>query len=305
MVAVRRWMNGPLRDELLPRVARGEICFCLGYSEPDAGSDLASIQTRAVRDGTEWVVTGQKMYTTGAQHCDYCFLAARTDPEAPKHKGLTMFLVPLNAPGIEIRAVKTLGGERTNTVFYDDVRVHDDYRLGPEGQGWAVIQGPLNAEHRMSDGGPQPVEEEQAEAGAGTGVDASGHIVAVFEPADRAAVDWAHTPDPDGHRPIDDPVVRQRLAEIELGLVVTRLTPGPHGRVVAADTFVRSTAELLDMLGPLALLSHGEPLSIADGWIEYAHRFAQACAIYGGTTEIFRNLLAEHFLQLPRNRKAH
>jgi alkylation response protein AidB-like acyl-CoA dehydrogenase len=295
-------MSGRRRDDLLRAAARGEVCFCLGYSEPEAGSDLASIRTRAVRDGNEWIITGQKMFTTGAQNCDYSFLVARTNPDVAKHKGLTMFLVPLDSPGVEIREVKTLGGERTNMVYYDDVRVHDDYRLGPEGEGWTVIHGPLNAEHRMSESGPQPVEEEPGEAGMGGAVDLSGHILRVHEPAVRSAVQWATTSTPDGRRPIDDPLVRQRLAEAELGLVVSRLTPGPQGRIVSAEAIVRNTADLVDLIGADALVSHGEATSVADGWIEYAHRFAQGTAIYGGTTEVFRNLIAERFLGLPRGR---
>ena len=303
MPAVRRWMVGPQRDEILRRAAAGEIAFCLGYTEPEAGSDLAAVRTRAIEDGDEWVINGQKMFTTGAHVSDYCFLLARTDPDVPKHKGLTMFLVPLDAPGVEIRGMQTLGGERTNMVFYDEVRVSDDFRLGPPGSGWAVVHGPLNEEHRMASDGPRPVEEEPGEAGAGAGADMSSYILAVHEPAVRAAVQWARTPGPDGRRPIDDPRVRDRLADIELGVVVSRLTPGPQGRVLSADTMIRNSAELVDLLGPAALITRGHPSSAGAGWIEYAHRFAQACAIYGGTTEVIRNLIAERFLGLGRGRR--
>ena len=127
---------------------------------------------------------------------------------------------------MEIREVKTLGGERTNMVFYDDVLVDDDHRMGPEGQGWMVLHGPLNAEHRISEHGPQPVEEE-GEAGMGGAVDLSGHILRVYEPALRAAVEWARMRGLDGRRPLDDPLVRVRLAEVELGVVVSKVTPGP------------------------------------------------------------------------------
>jgi alkylation response protein AidB-like acyl-CoA dehydrogenase len=302
MPAVRRWMTGPPRDGILRRAAAGEVAFCLGYTEPDAGSDLAAVRTRAIRDGDEWVIDGQKMFTTGAHLCDYCFLLARTDPDAPRHKGLTMFLVPLDTPGIEIRGMQTLGGERTNMVFYDGVRVPDDYRLGDPGQGWAVLHGPLNEEHRMSQTGPRPVEEEPGEAGTGSSADMSAYILRVHEPALRDAVRWARTPGPDGRRPIDDPRVRERLADVELAVVVSRLTPGPHGRVYAADALIRSSRELVDLLGPCALVPRGHPSAVGDGWVEYAHRFAQACAIYGGTTEVIRNLIAERFLDLGRSR---
>jgi alkylation response protein AidB-like acyl-CoA dehydrogenase len=304
MPAVRMWMVGPQRDEILRRAAAGEVAFCLGYTEPDAGSDLAAVRTRAVRDGDEWVIDGQKMFTTGAHLCDYCFLLARTDPDAAPHKGLTMFLVPLDSPGIEIRGMQTLGGERTNMVFYDGVRVSDDFRLGESGQGWAVLHGPLNAEHRMSESGPRPVEEESGEAGTGSSADMAAYILRVHEPAVRAAVQWARTPGPDGRRPIDDPRVRERLADVELGVVVSKLTPGPQGRVYAADAMIRNGRELVDLLGPCALVPRGHPSAVGDGWVEYAHRFAQACAIYGGTTEVIRNLIAERFLNLGRGRRS-
>jgi alkylation response protein AidB-like acyl-CoA dehydrogenase len=304
MPAIRQWMSGDTRDRLLARAGRGEICFCLGYTEPDAGSDLAAVRTRAARNSNGWIINGQKMFTTGAHLCDYSFVLARTDPEAARHKGLTMFLVPLDAPGVEIKEVKTLGGERTNMVFYDDVLVDDDHRMGPEGRGWTVLHGPLNAEHRMSESGPQPVEEEEGEAGMGGAVDLSGHILRVYEPALRAAVEWARAPGPDSRRPIDDPRVRDRLAEIELGVVISKVTPGPHGRVVAADLFIEHMSDLLDLLGPAALVPRGDPSCVADGWVEFAHRFAQGCAIYGGTTEVMRNLIAERYLGLNRVRPA-
>jgi len=293
--AIERWLDGDLRRDLLLGAARGELIFCLGYTEPEAGSDLAAVRTRAVRDGGEWVINGQKMFTTGAQYCDYSFLLARTDPDAPKHKGLTMFLVPLDAPGVEIRAVRTMGGERTNMVFYDDVRVADDYRLGPEGQGWMVLHGPLNAEHQMDPGGPKPVEEQRGE---------STPPVSPLVDAVRAAVTWAGVPDPDGHRPLDDPGVRARLAEIELGLAVVAVTPGPLGRVIRSDLFIRDAADLMDLVGEDALVERGQRGAVGDGAIEYAHRFAQGTAIYGGTTDVVRNIIAERFLGMPRSRPA-
>ena len=301
MVAVRRWMKEPLRTEVLLEATRGETCFCLGYTEPEAGSDLASVRTRADLDGDHWVINGQKMFTTGAHQCGYCLLLARTDPAAPKHKGLTMFLVPLEVPGVEIQKVETLGGERTNIVFYDDVRVHDDYRLGPPGGGWVVLHGPLNVEHRMSEDGPLPVEEEEGEAGT-VGADLSSRAVWVYESTLRSVVDWATTPAPDGRRPLDDPLVRDRLAEAELGLVVSKVTPGPHGRVASAELLIGNASDLLDLVGTAGLVARGEPGSVTGGWAEYAHRFAQGTAIYGGTTEIFRNLIAQHFLGLNGKR---
>jgi alkylation response protein AidB-like acyl-CoA dehydrogenase len=136
-----------LRDEVLPGVFSGEVRLCLGYTEPEGGSDVATCKTRAVRDGDGWVINGSKMFTTGAHNCQYVFLIANTDPEAPKHKSLTMFLVPLNSPCIEIQGIRTIDGDRTNIVYYSDVRVADKYRLGEVNGGWTVLREPLNVEH--------------------------------------------------------------------------------------------------------------------------------------------------------------
>src|ERR1700759_2243555 len=126
-----------LRDELKPQVAAGTVRICMGYTEPDGGSDIAGAKTRAVHDGDEWVINGQKIFTTGAQYCQYVFLITRTDPTLPKHKGLTMFLVPLNSPGVEIQGIRAFSGERTNIVYYSDARISDKYRLGAVNAGWA------------------------------------------------------------------------------------------------------------------------------------------------------------------------
>jgi 3-oxocholest-4-en-26-oyl-CoA dehydrogenase alpha subunit len=144
---VRAYGSPEVRQEVLPGVLRGEIRFCLGYTEPEGGSDIATCKTRAVRDGDQWVITGSKMFTTGAHNCQYVFLLTNTDPEAPKHKSLTMFLVPLDSAGIEIQGIRTVDGDRTNIVYYSDVRVDDKYRLGDVNGGWKVLMGPLAAEH--------------------------------------------------------------------------------------------------------------------------------------------------------------
>src|ERR1700761_7735036 len=127
--AVEKYAVPELAAEVLPKVAAGTARFCLGYTEPDGGSDIAAAKVRAGRDGDEWVINGSKIFTTGAQNCQYTFLITRTDPELPKHRGLTMFLVPLASPGVEIQAIRTYGGERTNIVYYSDVRICDRYRL--------------------------------------------------------------------------------------------------------------------------------------------------------------------------------
>jgi alkylation response protein AidB-like acyl-CoA dehydrogenase len=268
-------------------VASGEICFCLGYTEPDTGSDLAAVRTKAERDGNEWVINGQKMFTTGAQNCRYAFLVTRTNPEAPKHRGITMFLCPLDRAVIQ--EVHTLGGERTNMVFFDDVRIDDRYRLGDVDQGWGVLLGPLSTEHGMGNGSGPAIEARGGMYGRAT-IDAL-----------RVAIEWAEKPDPDGNRPIDDRTVRRRLAKVALDLEAMSLAPGPIGRIVSSEYLIRSARDLIDLVGPVGLLPNGAPGAIGGGWLEYSHRFAQGTATYGGTTDVHRNIIAERMLGLPRS----
>ncbi len=134
------------KREWLPTVQAGEMSFALGYTEPNAGTDLASLQTRAVRDGDEWVINGQKIYTSHAHLSTHVFLAARTDPNAPKHRGISMFVLPLNTPGITVRPLWTLGKERTNETFYEDVRIPAESLVGEENRGWYMLSAALDLE---------------------------------------------------------------------------------------------------------------------------------------------------------------
>jgi len=148
MVAARATLHAgseEVKQAILPKVLDGEIIICLGFSEPDSGSDLAAAKTRAVRDGDQWVVNGQKVFTSTAEECAYVFLLTRTNIEAPKHKGLTVFMVPMDTPGIEIAPIDTLG-ERTNMTFYNDVRVDDRWRVGDVDRGWDVMTAALSFE---------------------------------------------------------------------------------------------------------------------------------------------------------------
>jgi alkylation response protein AidB-like acyl-CoA dehydrogenase len=286
--AIMRWGSDEVKADVLPKVARGEARFCLGYTEPDSGSDIAAAKTRAYRDGDEWVIDGQKMFTTGAHNCQYSFLLTRTNTDAAKHKGLTMFLCPLDQA--EIRAIHTLGGERTNMVFYDGIRISDKYRLGPVDQGWMVLLGPLNAEHAMPDHSPPiPIDT----PGGMYGISA---LVAL-----DAAIRWARTPGPDGRRPIDDELVRRRLARNAIHAELATVSTGPANRVLSSEAAITVGADLIDLVGPRGLLPRGEPGAVEQGWIEYAHRFGQGTATYGGTTDVFRNIIAERILGLPRS----
>ena len=285
--AIMSYGDPELAAQIARGVAIGDICICLGYTEPDAGSDLATVRTKATRDGDEWRIDGQKMFTTGAHNSHYSFLLARTDPDLPRHKGVTMFLVPLE--GVEIRAVNTLGGERTNMVYFDGHRVHDRYRLGEVNRGWSVLLGPLNAEHGIR-------HDAMAVESRGGMYGHAGSIA--FEYMEQ----WAQTPSAlDGRRPIDDPHIRRRMARAALSVEQMSTAPGPMGRIVSSELLIEIAADFIDMLGPDGLLPPGTTGAPCDGWIEYAHRYAQGTAIYGGTTDVHRNIVAEHILGLPRS----
>ncbi len=146
---VRQFGPPELTDEVLPGVLAGDTRLCLGYTEPEGGSDVATCKTRAVReaDGSSWVINGSKMFTSNAHNAKYVFLLTNTDPDAPKHKNLTMFLVPLDTPGVDIQGIRTVDGDRTNIVYYSDVRVDDRYRIGAVNGGWGVLRGALDEEH--------------------------------------------------------------------------------------------------------------------------------------------------------------
>ncbi len=277
---------------ILPRALSGEILIVLGFTEPESGSDVAAAQTRATRDGDEWVINGQKMFTTNAQEADYVFLLTRSNPEVAKHKGLTTFLVPLRQPGVEIQPVLTLSGERTNLTFYSDVRVDDSLRIGDVDGGWAVMTVGLTFERS----GPQ-----------------GGDSVRLL----RAMEEWALTSvDEAGHPKSEDPGVRARLgraaAENEVSTLLARrcawmqnsgALPGVEGsmaKLFASEALTRQSADFVDMLGPGGLRSDGDPTAVAGGIAEYYYRFAMGTTIYGGTSEVQRNIIAQRGLGLPR-----
>jgi alkylation response protein AidB-like acyl-CoA dehydrogenase len=299
---VRQFGSDELRAELGPGIRNGEVHCCLGYTEPDCGSDAAAIRTRAVRDGDEWVINGQKMFSTGAHLCHYVMATARTNPTAGKHQSITMFLVPLRHPGVEVQGIATLGGERTNFVYFDDVRISDAHRLGPVDQGWQVASGALASEHGMGGGGSEQLDEHAADLVAALGKTRGWRDE--FDTVLGAAERWARTPRADGSRPADDASTRLRLARLRLQHAVAGITPDPYARIIASDLMIEATAELIALAGPTGVLRAGADGATADGVIEWAHRFAQGTSIYGGTTDIQRNIIAEHILGLPRHRGA-
>lgn len=288
--AIEKFSDPTIRDELLLGAARGTARFCLGYTEPDGGSDIAGAKTKAFRDGDNWVISGSKMFTTGAHQTQYTFLIARTDPTLPKHKGLTMFLVPLDSPGVEIQGLWAFSGERTNIVYYDDVVVPDKYRLGAENGGWAVLHGPLDEEHSIG-------------RDQGDGLDDLSMGVNFLRELHYAIDDvahWAATDDADGRNRQEDPALLERLGRIVARTEAGMVTPGPAGRIAGSDVLVEGASELLDLLGFEGLLSRGVDGAIGNGHVEYAHRFAQGTATYAGSVEVFRTIIAQHSLGLPR-----
>jgi alkylation response protein AidB-like acyl-CoA dehydrogenase len=292
--AIRSLGTTELKAAILPGVAAGETLICLGYTEPEGGSDVFACKTRAERDGDQWRINGQKMFTTFAHRADYCFLLTRTVPDSVGPAGLTMFLVPMGTPGIEVQAVHTLGYERTNIVYYGDVWVDDSYRIGEADGGLAVIRAALEAEQNVA-----PTSRTSQLAGA--------------------AIGWASTTrSPDGRLVIDDPLHRQRLARLAIDAEVTELLgvrtayidqlggkPGPLAALFGPETYVSWASEMLDMVGPDGLVPWAEPDAVAGGAFEYHYRSAVATTIYGGTSEVLRSLIAEHRLGLPRSRPKH
>jgi 3-oxocholest-4-en-26-oyl-CoA dehydrogenase alpha subunit len=275
--------------ELAPKVARGEVRFALGYSEPDGGSDIAGAKTRAVRDGDEWVINGQKIFTSGAHNCEYIFLITRTDPTLPKHKGLTMFLVPVDAPGIEVQALPTLN-ERTNITYYSDVRLSDRYRIGEVNNGWSVLHGPLDIEHSIG-------EELSKLDDLSVGVAHMRHLTYAVEAAARWAQD---APAGDGSTMAEDKVFMAGFGRLLVEIEAAAGTPGPMGRIKGADTAIAGAERLIDLIGSQAVLPFGADGAIAGGVVEQAHRAVQVTATYGGTNEVFRTIIAQQHLGLPR-----
>ncbi|AIY45971.1 MULTISPECIES: acyl-CoA dehydrogenase family protein [Mycolicibacterium] len=282
--SVAKFASPEIRDDVLRGVFDGTVRLCLGYTEPEGGSDVATCKTRAVRDGDQWVINGSKMFTTGAHNCQYVFLITNTDPDAPKHKSLTMFLVPLDSEGIEIQGIRTVDGDRTNIVYYSDVRVDDKYRLGDVNGGWTVVREPLDAEHgavAAADDGLADVAIMMHQAGF------------MAEAADNVAALVGRS------GAVDDGSVAYRLGRSVARLEASLSSPSIFGRVALAQTMRDIAPDLMDIAGSVAALPIGADGG-ADDRSEYIYRFAPLVGIYGGTLEVFRNMIAQHVLGLGK-----
>lgn len=289
--AILKLGSPELRAEFIPGILSGEIILALGYTEPDSGSDVAAAKTRAVRVDGGYRIDGSKMFTTMAHVADYVFLLARTDPDVPKHKGLSMFLVPLDAEGVEIRPIETFGGERTNATFYDGVFVPESHRVGGENEGWSVITLALDVE-RASVGGYV------------------GQAARLFD-------DLVATLEETAPETLDSPVVRARLADWSARIEAARAladrvycmlgsggqptVEAAMGKLALTDVFKDLSHEALDLAGPAALFTHGDPAAPVGGRLEHAFRHSQIATIYGGANEVQRNIIAYRALGLPRS----
>ena len=288
--AIERFGTDQQKRKYLPGLWSGEITCALGYSEPNAGTDLASLETRAIRDGDEWVINGQKMWTSGAHMSTHVWLAVRTDPNAPKHRGISMMIVPLDTPGISVRPLRGMSGIRTNETFYENVRVPSDTLIGEENRGWYIAANALDHE-RVS--------------------------LSPFSPFAREfdrVLDYLKREQPDLFA---QPRTRGRLAEMKVDLHIQRAlrmvnaafvergdTPtmeASMAKVWSSELRYRMNSMLLDLLGRYGSLSveSGDIAPLA-GEIERTYRGSPVLRFGGGTNEVQRNIIAQRGLGLPR-----
>ncbi len=284
------------KKRFLPGIASGELHFSIGYTEPSAGTDLAALRTAAVKNGDHYVVNGNKVYTSGAEGADYVWLAARTDPEAPKHKGISILIVDTTDPGFSYGPIHTVGSVRTNVSYYTDVKVPLDMIIGQENGGWRLITEQLNHER--------------------VGLAAWGiQGWKIF----REALTWVRsTRSADGRRVIDDPTAQRNLAEAYAHLEAMRvmnarmawqLDQNPMDAVFPSAIKVYSTEILLEIcrllmevIGPHSLIAAGSDGAALYGDLEHEHRRAMINTFGGGVVEVLRGLVATHGLGMPQHR---
>ena len=292
------------KQHFIPGLITGEIIFAQGYTEPQGGADLAGLQCRAVRDGDEFVINGQKMYTSSAHYATHVYLMCRTDPEAPRHKGISILLVPMDAPGITVRALWTIqndppappsttyGTPRTNEVFFEDVRVPASALLGEENMGWYVGAMGLNLDR----------------------VGASRYLISVRR--DEDIINWIKGNQLDSYSIAEDPAVRDRLAELWIEAQVCRLMTmrsmslverggnftyeGAAEKVWAPEHGVRTTETITQILGPYAQLLNGSEGAIEDGLFAHNVMGAFQSGINHGSVQVMRDQVARRGLGMPR-----
>jgi alkylation response protein AidB-like acyl-CoA dehydrogenase len=280
------------KQRFLPGILRGELHFCIGYSEPGAGTDLASLRTRAVRDGDDYVVTGQKMWTSLAGDADYCWLAARTGDEGSRHRGISLFIAPMGAPGIERTRLDLLSSHDIHSVYWDDVRVPAANLVGGENEGWKLIVNQLNHE-RVTLCSPGMAE----------------HML-------HETVDWArNTALPDGRRVIDQEWVRVNLAEAYAGFEFLRLANWKVAwaatrdelpvadastiKVFGTEHYLTTFRLLMEVIGERAYLTGDTPGAVLGSRLEQMYRSLLILTFGGGTNELQRDLIAAFGMGMP------
>lgn len=287
---IERWGHPELVRDLIPRIAAGSAALSMGLTEPDGGSDVAAARTKARKVEDHWVIDGYKPFVTSAHNAQYCFLVTRSDPTAAKHRGLSIFLVPLSLPGIEIQPVKWLSGERANGVFFADVEVPDLYLLGQPGEGWRVLNDLLNTEHG----------EGSVDDGLEDGSFGEVYLRRLYRVLAHALHHAAQLRGQDGQPWLDQAAVQARIGRMFVDMEAAGAIRGMLGRVHAADVAMQVSSELLDLLGTPALIDDGADGAVANGLLPFGYFWAQGQAIGGGTVEIVRNLIAHKMLELPR-----
>jgi alkylation response protein AidB-like acyl-CoA dehydrogenase len=281
------------KERFLPPILRGELHFAIGYTEPGAGTDLASLRTRAVRDGDEYVVNGQKVFTTGGHDAEFIWLACRTDPDAPKHKGISILCVDTSLSGFKWTPIWTVGGGHTNATYYEDVRVPADMLVGPEHGGWKMITTQLNFE-RVS----------------------LGPSAGIFRNLDKVIAWAAATEAAGGGRVIDSEWVRVNLARVRAKAEVAELfnwqvaavqesgalNPADASamKVYGTELRIEALRLLMEVLGPAATLKKGSPGAVLGGALEGEYRAAIVGTFGGGVNEIQREIVAAAGLRTPR-----
>lgn len=282
------------RKRFLPGIASGEIHFAIGYTEPNAGTDLAALSTTAVKDGEHWVINGTKVFTSAAEQADYIWLAARTEPDS-RHKGITMFIVDTKDPGFSLAPIHTVGGMRTNMTYYENVRVHESMVVGEVNKGWGLIMAQLNHER--------------------VGLAAWGiHGWNIYS----QTLEWAREVQDNGKRAIDEPWVQQNLAEVYARLEAQRILNARMAyeldqdrlhpalasavKVYSTEGVIEVVRLLMEVVGPVSLIESGSTAAKIRGDLEREYRRSQINTFGGGVNEIQRGIVANFGLMMPRHR---
>jgi len=288
--------NEEQKREFLPRILNGTHIWCQGFSEPDAGSDMANVSTQAVRENNHYIINGQKVWTSFAHLADYCILLVRTDPTVARHKGLSYFLLDMKLPGVEVRPMTQITGEAEfNELFFDDVRVPEEMRVGEEGQGWQIAITTLMFERVLGDA----------------------IMGAAYETNIQKMIELASQTKRSGRPVMHDPIFRQQLAQAYIEVLVLKYhglrslsnqlktkIPGPEGsigKLLWSEPNQRITEAAIGMQGPNSQIMGASPWTIQDGYWQYSFLRSKGNTIEAGSSEILRNIIGERVLGLPKD----